>query len=127
MNYLKPILTWIFASILIAAGVNHFINPKFYAAIIPAWLPMYTVNYITGLIEIGLGIGLIIKKSKRLSAIGVMILMVLFLPLHFIDALKVHPAIGSHLIAYTRFAFQFILIYWGWYMIPAVSIKNANN
>lgn len=118
METLRKIFTWIFALLLIAAGINHFIHPEFYAPLIPKWMPLLAVNYFTGIVEAGLGIALLPFLTRRVGAIGTVLLMVSFLPIHFIDALRVHPVIGSSLLGWARLAFQFVLIYWAWFLVP---------
>jgi uncharacterized membrane protein len=110
------ILTLAFAAILILAGFNHFINPKIYSPFIPDWMPLILTNILTGIVEIGLGIGLLFKKYRKQAAFGVFLLMIAFLPLHFIDVFKDHPAIGSKTVAMIRLPLQFVLIYWAWYI-----------
>jgi uncharacterized membrane protein len=110
------ILTLAFAAILILAGFNHFINPKIYSPFIPDWMPLILTNILTGIVELGLGIGLLFKKYRKQAAFGVFLLMIAFLPLHFFDVFKDHPAIGSKTVAMIRLPLQFILIYWAWYI-----------
>jgi len=110
------ILTLAFAAILILAGFNHFINPKIYSPFIPDWMPLILTNILTGIVELGLGIGLLFKKYRKQAAFGVFLLMIAFLPLHFIDVFKDHPAIGSKTVAMIRLPLQFVLIYWAWYI-----------
>jgi len=112
----KLILTLVFAAILILAGFNHFINPKIYSPFIPDWMPLILTNILTGIVELGLGIGLLFKKYRKQAAFGVFLLMIAFLPLHFIDVFKDHPAIGSKTVAMIRLPLQFVLIYWAWYI-----------
>jgi len=112
----KLILTLAFAAILILAGFNHFINPKIYSPFIPDWMPLILTNILTGIVELGLGIGLLFKKYRKQAAFGVFLLMIAFLPLHFIDVFKDHPAIGSKTVAMIRLPLQFVLIYWAWYI-----------
>lgn len=123
MNLIRNIFTWLFAALLIAAGVNHFIRPAFYTAFIPDWLPLIAVNYFTGIVEIGLGIGLLLPFSRRMSAFGTILLMVFFLPFHLIDAFRVHPAIGSVWLAWIRLPLQFVLIYWAWFLVPPAKAR----
>lgn len=118
METLRKIFTWIFALLLVAAGVNHFIHPAFYAALIPNWMPLLATNYFTGIIEAGLGLGLLPFISRRVAAIGIVLLMVFFLPIHFIDALRTHPVIGSVFLGWLRLFLQFVLIYWAWFLVP---------
>ena len=114
----KIILTWLFALILIVAGINHAVNPGVYAAFIPGFLPLRATNYFTTIVEAGLGTGLLFTQTRKAAAIGTVLLMVFFLPFHVADALREHPAIGSKLIAWIRLPLQFVLIYWAWFLIP---------
>lgn len=118
MDRIKLVLTWIFALLLITAGINHVINPKMYTPFIPDWLPLIATNYFTAIVEAGLGLGLIFTFSRRAAAIGTTLLMVFFLPFHFVDAFRAHPAIGSILLAIVRLPLQFVLIYWAWFIVP---------
>jgi uncharacterized membrane protein len=124
MTYLKTSLTLLFALIMFAAGLFHFIKPQIYASFIPNWLPLLFVNYVVGTIESGIAIGLIVPAWKRDAAISLCVLMIAFLPLHAIDVFRLHPAIGSSLVAWVRLPVQFLLIYWAWYLIPANSLKK---
>lgn len=111
---MKTYFTWLFGILMILAGINHFVKPHFYKAFIPAWLPLLPVNYITGAVEATLGICLLIPVSRHYGALGLLLLMIAFLPLHTLDIFKENPAIGSRLIAYIRLPLQFILIWWAW-------------
>jgi uncharacterized membrane protein len=123
MRTAKNIFAWVFGILLITAGINHFIRPAFYAGFIPDWLPLLTVNYVTGIIEVALGIGMIIPRSRRSAGIGTLLLMVFFLPLHLLDALRENPVIGSRLFAWIRLGLQFILIYWAWFVVPPAKAR----
>lgn len=118
MRTAKLVFTWLFALILIAAGINHFFRPAIYAAFIPGWLPMIGVNYFTGVVETAIGIGLLIPAARRAAAILTVLLMIFFLPFHLLDAFRTHPAIGSKLLAWIRLPLQFVLIYWAWFIVP---------
>jgi uncharacterized membrane protein len=116
MNKLQITLAYIFAVILILAGINHFINPRVYSPFIPDWMPLILVNVLTGIVEIVLGTGLLLQKYRRQAAFGVFILMLLFLPLHIADVFKDQPAIGSKTAAWVRLPIQFLFIYAPWYI-----------
>lgn len=118
MERTKRVLTWIFAVLLIITGINHVIQPQLYAPFIPHWLPLTATNYFTAIVEAGLGLGLIFTFTRRIAAIGTTLLMVFFLPFHFVDAFRTHPAIGSILLALIRLPLQFVLIYWAWFIVP---------
>lgn len=54
----------------IVAGFNHFINPEFYLALIPPYLPFHElINVLSGVIEVGLGIGVLVEKAGNGPAI----------------------------------------------------------
>lgn len=114
----KLISTWVFALILIAAGINHAVNPGIYTAFIPWFLPLTATNYFTTVVEAGLGLGLLFKQTSKIAATGTLLLMIFFLPFHVVDAFRAQPAIGSKLIAWIRLPLQFVLIYWAWRLIP---------
>jgi len=113
---MKILLIWTFSGLMLAAGLNHLVNPYFYKTFIPKPLPLLAVNYIFGIIEFGLGAGLLIPGYRRYAALGLLILMIFFLPFHLIDVFRKDPAIGSKLLAYIRLPLQFVLIWWAWYI-----------
>ncbi len=109
--------TWlrnILAVLMILAGIQHFRDPAMYGPIIPDALPKDLVTYLSGAVEILLGIGLLIQRLRPLASLGVLILMLTFLPLHLADVFRDDPAIGSKLLAYIRLPLQFVLIGWAW-------------
>lgn len=65
------------------AGVNHFVNPEFYYPLVPSYLPWpKTINWISGIAEILLAIGLIFKPTRKLSSYLVIVMLLAFLPSH---------------------------------------------
>lgn len=118
MSKTKLYLTWLFGIFMLGAGINHLVKPAFYNPFIPDWMPSLAVNYIVGLLEASIGLGLLLPKLRRPAAIANLILMLFFLPFHLADVFKSHPAIGSHLLAYIRLPIQFLLIYWAWVITP---------
>lgn len=113
---MKIKLTFLFAIIMLVGGIFHFVKPEIYDALIPNYLPKLAINYISGIVEIALGIGLFIPQTRKISAIGLFLLMIAFLPLHLIDIFAPHPAMGTMQIAIVRFVLHFGLIYWAWYI-----------
>ncbi|NRB61168.1 MAG: DoxX family protein [Winogradskyella sp.] len=102
------------------AGTYHFINPNFYLGLIPDYLPCpLMINYIAGVVEVVLAIGIVFKTTGRLAAFGLIAMLVAFIPSHvyFIqigscvpDALCVYP-----IIAWIRLlVIHPILIWWVW-------------
>lgn len=110
------ILKIIFAVFFIYAGIIHFFKPAFFNHFIPNGLPKLTINYVVGIIEFSLGIGLFFTQVVSYAAYGIFILLIVFLPIHIWDATKKRPAIGSKFFAYIRIPLQFLLMY-GAYLI----------
>ena len=105
------ILRILFGIIFCFAGIIHVIKPRIFKDFIPDFLPKLTVNYIFGAIEFILGVGLFFSETVKNAAVGICILMLLFLPIHIWDATKVKPAIGPKKIAFIRIPLQFLLMY----------------
>lgn len=116
MKNLKLILTFLFGAFMIFGGVNHFIKPEMYAPFIPDFLPSLAVNYLAGVVEIALGVGVFIPSYRFMATFGILIMMLVFLPLHIFDVFKENPAIGSHQAAIIRLPVQFLFIAWAWYI-----------
>lgn len=116
MKYLKLVLTILFAAFMIYGGINHFIKPEFYEPFIPDFIPKDFANYASGILEIVLGIGLLIPKYRKEAALGLVALMIAFLPIHIWDLFRENPAIGSTQAAWIRVPFQFLFIAWAWWL-----------
>jgi uncharacterized membrane protein len=112
----KTVLTSIFGVFLIGMGVLHFVNPTPFLAFIPEVLPQELLNILAGIAELGLGLGVFFNVTARLAKLGIVFLMLVFLPIHFFDMFRDPPAIGSFTAAVIRFPMQFVLIYWAWYI-----------
>lgn len=93
------------------AGVMHIIKPNVFKHFIPNQLPKKTINYIVGLVEFVLGLGLFFSQTVSNAALGIFILMIVFLPIHIWDVTKERPAIGSKRMAIIRIPLQFVLMY----------------
>ena len=111
---------------LIFGGVKHFISPNNYISFVPSFLPFtLAIIYLSGLIEILLGVALLFKKMKIIGAWGILILMFLFLPIHIWDVFSESPAIGSRSAALIRLPIQFLLIFVAWKVKNNVSLYKS--
>jgi uncharacterized membrane protein len=65
------------------AGTNHFWHPHFYYPLIPDYFsqPVF-FNYASGVIEMLLGTGVLIKKTRKMACYGIISLLVFFIPSH---------------------------------------------
>jgi uncharacterized membrane protein len=116
MITIKLIFTLILGVFMIGNGSYHFTKPETYFPFIPDFLPKLTINYISGVIEILLGIGVFIHQIRAYSAFGILFMMIAFLPIHIVDAGKENPAIGTRIVAIQRLGLQFGFILWAWWV-----------
>ncbi len=65
-----------------------------------------------------------IKKIEIIGAWGILILMLLFLPIHISDVFSETPAVGSHNAALIRLPVQFLLIFIAWKVKNNISIHK---
>lgn len=97
-----------------AAGVNHFVNPKFYLRIIPPYLPWHKmINYLSGLAEVVLGVGMFIPTYRSFAAWGIIALLIAVFPANLYMYQKGHPKISGKFL-FWRLPFQLVLIAWAW-------------
>jgi uncharacterized membrane protein len=126
LAHMAKVLTYLFGALLVAAGFNHFINPTLYNPFIPDFMPKLAVNYASGLAEIIAGAGVFFPRFRKAATLGILALMILFLPLHTIDVFRAHPAIGSHTAAVIRLPVQLVLIAWAWYCWASASRQHTS-
>ncbi len=110
------ILRYLLAIFMVYGGIQHFIKPDFYVPFVPSFLPFTTfIIFSSGVLEILLGLMLVLKgKFAQYGALGIFLLMLVFLPIHIRDVFVQNPAIGTHQMALIRLPFQFVFIAWSW-------------
>lgn len=103
------------ALFMIYAGLQHFLKPEFYLPFVPSFLPFQTlVVYLSGALEIIIGILLLTKRYQGVGAYALLVLMIIFLPIHINDVISDTPAIGSQKAAVIRLIIQFLAIALCW-------------
>jgi uncharacterized membrane protein len=113
---MKPILLYLMSLLYIAAGVYHFVNPRMYLRIMPAYIPFHLpLVYFTGICEILFALLLIPESTRPAGAWLIIILLVVIFPANIQMAINFkqhhHPALW---IAIARLPLQIILIWWAW-------------
>ncbi|RNL51228.1 DoxX family protein [Pedobacter jejuensis] len=114
------IFLWIYASFYILAGINHFISTSGYFAIMPEWLPAHEfLIYLSGVIEVILGVLLLFPKTRKLAALGIILMLLAFMPAHIYMIQKAPFLLGkisvTPFIAWIRIPFQVLFIGWAYY------------
>jgi uncharacterized membrane protein len=113
---IQSISLYVMSAIYVFAGLNHFINTRFYISIMPKFFPVPNLlNQISGIAEIILGIGLLFTETRQLSAYLIIAMLVVFFAVH-ISHLIVPPkmANGKYWVLILRIPIQFLLIYWAY-------------
>lgn len=118
LNKIFKVLGFIFALFIILGGVQHFLKAEFYLPFIPSFLPFaMLIIYISGILEVAFGVAYFIPKFRLIGAWGILVLMLIFLPIHVADVFLDAPAIGSKTVAYIRLPIQFLFIALSWKMV----------
>ncbi|WP_299311440.1 hypothetical protein [uncultured Aquimarina sp.] len=80
---IKRILLYLLSAFFLIAGLNHFIHPEFYFPLIPKYL-VYPecINYISGIAEVLLSVGLLFATTRKIAAYLIIILLIAFIPSH---------------------------------------------
>jgi len=119
---MKRFLRLLFIGFYGFAGAYHFINPGFYFGLIPDYLPYPEgINYASGILELGLAIGVAMPRYREVAAKGIVVLLILFIPSH-VYFIQVGSCIDGGLcvspwIAWMRlFIIHPLLMLWAWWI-----------
>jgi uncharacterized membrane protein len=121
MKIVTIILKYFLTLVMVAAGVNHFLNPAFYVRIMPPYLPWHLeLVYLSGVFEILFGVLLLVPRFMKLAAWGLIALLIAIFPANL------HMAINSDLYTevppvalWLRLHFQGVFIAWAyWFTRP---------
>ncbi len=78
---MRKLLTWTAAGFYFAAGVSHFVKTASYLKIMPPHVPWpQAMVYLSGAAEIAGGLGLLLRRSRRWAAFGLIALLVAVFP-----------------------------------------------
>ncbi len=116
INMKKKVSLGLMVLLYVAAGINHFVHPLFYRAPMPYYLPFpMELIFISGVIEITLGILLLPAGTRKAAAWLIIAMLIVFFTFHIQMIVNALPKGGIDLwIAIIRFPLQFVLIYWAW-------------
>ena len=104
------------AAFYVLAGVNHFLHPAPYLKIMPPYLPWhrFLVDF-SGICEIALGLLLLVPRSSRWAAWGLIALLIAVFPANV--HMAIHPELFPSIPAaalWARLPFQAVLIAWAY-------------
>ena len=76
---ITKLLIYVYVVFFISAGLNHFLNPQFYDALVPNFIPFpRLVHQITGVIEIILPLFLLTRFRKEAALLMMIFLVLLY-------------------------------------------------
>lgn len=109
-------------AMLCFTALGHFLFPEGMAMMIPPFIPFkLPLVYITGVLEIAGGIGLLIPKFRKITAILLIVFFVLITPaniyaaMHHIDLQKASYDGDGLAYLWFRLPLQVFFIAWVWY------------
>ena len=108
------------AGFYILGGINHFVNPEFYLELIPPYFVyLNEINIMAGICEILLCLGLFYPPTRKYSAIGIMLMLIAFIPSH-IYFIQIGGCVDGGLCApewvgwFRLLIIHPLLIWWAW-------------
>jgi uncharacterized membrane protein len=99
----------------LSAGIVHFLNPSFFLAIMPFWLPAkIALIYISGIAEIILALLLLPVQTRKASAQLIMLMLVVYLlVIHVPQSIDFYKTKNPYLfLSLVRIPLQFLLLAW---------------
>ncbi len=97
---------------MIAVGIDHFVAPAFFVAIVPHALPApLLLVQVSGFFEVLGGVGLLVPRVRRAAGIGLVALYVCVFPANI--NMVIHPELGGSVplwALWLRLPFQIVFI-----------------
>lgn len=110
---------YVMAGMYILIGCMHFIKPKAFLSVMPSYIPAgLTMVYLSGFVEIGLGIMLCFEATRTYAIWGIITMLIVFLVVHWymiVDE-KFHKKFPKPVLWF-RFLLQFGLMYWAYFYL----------
>ncbi len=116
-------LRWLLTLLMVSIGVLHFTHVEVFASIMPPYLPWHVpLVYLSGAIELGLGVLLAGARTRNFAAWALIALYIAVFPANIHMALNDVTVAGlpegmsqpTRLQAWIRLPFQFLLMYWAY-------------
>ncbi|WP_299412049.1 hypothetical protein [Acaryochloris sp. IP29b_bin.148] len=109
-----------FAALFIFTGISHFALAEGMVQMLPEWVPgRYPIIYMTGIMEIILGLGFIWPSVRRMSGLLTLTFLIAVLPSNIYAALNsvdFGGNINGPRYLFFRIPLQLFLLWWVWFM-----------
>jgi uncharacterized membrane protein len=105
------------AAFFVGSGVNHFLSPRFYRAIVPPRLQhdAKRVVELSGVAEIAGGLAVLVPGTRRLAGVGLIALLAAVFPANLYMARE--PERFKRVprwVLYARLPLQPLMMWWAW-------------
>jgi uncharacterized membrane protein len=113
VNVFRHVVTGAIAVLLLTSGVLHLVAPDAFFAQVPAFLPFRAaIIFVSGVLEILLGVGLLVPRTRRRAAKVTALFFLVIFPGNIWQAIAQVDAFGldTDLRRYLRLLFQPVLI-----------------
>lgn len=119
---LKALLKWPLAALFIISGIGHLARGDMYLRLMPPYLPYHSeLVALSGVVEAVLGLLLLVTRTQRIAAWGLMVTLLAIFPANVHAAMtagtpnEAMPSVSVTL-AWLRLPIQPLLILWAyWY------------
>lgn len=127
----KEFLRVVLAVCIVVAGILHFVATEPFVRIVPDMLPApAALVYISGVIEVILGVALLLPPVSRLAAWGLVALFIAVYPANInmaVNGIPIEGVPNTWWFQAIRLPFQFVLIAWAyWYTRPDDNPNQAS-
>ena len=76
---ITKVLIYVYVIFFVGAGLNHFLNPQFYDAIVPSFIPYPRfIHQLTGILEILIPLLFLTKYRKEAAIMMIILLVILY-------------------------------------------------
>ncbi len=107
---------YLLGTLFVLAGFMHFQKPKMYLKIMPPYIPAHkTMVLLSGILEMILGFMILNPPTQQIAGWGIIILMILFLPVHIYMLQEKKASLKLPKWALVlRIPLQFLIMYWAY-------------
>lgn len=133
LNRNKATLRGVLAVCMVIAGVLHFVVPEPFIRIVPGFLPApAALVYLSGVIEILLGLGLLLPATRQPAAWGLVALFIAVYPANLnmaINHIQIAGIPDAWWFQAIRLPFQGVLIAWAYWLAQpdATALSSSEN
>lgn len=110
---MKKVILYSLSLFFFIAGVGHFILDSFFISMLPEWMPLQAaIVYGSGVVEILLALGLLVKKTRKLTGLLAVIFLIAVFPVNIYMAFTAENYDVSPIGLWLRLPLQFLFIWW---------------